>query len=187
MGTRKIHEEDIFTTGPRIAALPPELCRAPLHPLYEHTQQHRTWNGHRFWSRSSRMVSSKNYILRMTGSLPRVHCEGPARHSSHQCLTRMLLDQQSELVQEPRNLGDGKASTRAKSKKTVNLSLPQTELFLPHVMLMSQLGYTEPVLVVNSPSYGIKHGYCRCPKRDYLDGSFSRGRNSLSELRHSST
>ena len=98
----------------------------------------------------------------------------------------MLLDQQSELVQEPRNLGDGKASTRAKSKKTVNLSLPQTELFLPHVMLMSQLGYTEPVLVVNSPSYGIKHGYCRCPKRDYLDGSFSRGRNSLSELRHSS-
>lgn len=59
-------------------------------------------------------------------------------------------------------------------------------LFLPHVMLMSQLGYTEPVLVVNSPSYGIKHCYCRCPKRDYPDGSFSRGRNSLSELRHSS-
>lgn len=98
MGIHKIHKEDTFTTGPRIAVLPPELCRAPLHLLYAHTRQHRTWNGHRFWSRSSRMVNSKNYTLRRTGSQPRVHCEGPAWRSSHQCLTRMLLDQQSELV-----------------------------------------------------------------------------------------
>lgn len=69
-----------------------------------------------------------------------------------------------------------KVKENGQSKSATNRTM-----FLPHVLSMSQPGYTEPVLVVNSPSYWFKHYYCRGPKKDYLDGKlFKRTQQPLS-------